>query len=593
MPKRYLAAARSPIHLKLFHALKAKFREGYKAADLRADLLAGIVVALVAVPLGMALAIASGAPPQHGLYTVILGGGLVALLGGSRCQVTGPTAAFVVILAPIVQQHGLPGLFIAGAMAGIMLILAGLFGMGRLIQFIPYPVTTGFTAGIGVVISTLQLKDFFGLKNVAPGETYFQKLAAIVSAFPSLSIGETLIGVATLVMLVQWPKFNRRIPAPLIALSVATVLGLVLKFLGVEIATIASRFTFESGGQIHHGIPQAPPGFAWPWSYPGAKGAPFQLDLATLQALIPSAFAIAMLGAIESLLSAVVADGMARTRHDPDAELTALGIGNVICPFFGAIPATGAIARTATNIRYGARSPIAAIAHAFFVLLILLIFAPLIGYLPLSSMAALLILVAYNMAEVKHFVHIAKVAPRSDVSVLMACFSLTVVFDMVIGVTAGVLLAALLFLRRMSSLTSGRELTDTGLHAKEPTTLPKGLILYEIAGPLFFGAAERAMDALGAITDPVHVVVFLMDRVPTMDVTGLVALESAVRKHCEHGRVSILAGVQEQPLELMLRSTDLRESPLVMYAPNVIQAVERGTQVLAGLKAKSAVPLNA
>jgi SulP family sulfate permease len=559
MPTRYLAAAKTSIHLKLFHALKSRLREGYSLSDLKSDMLAGVVVGLVAIPLGMALAIASGAAPQNGLYTVIIGGGLVALLGGSRCQVTGPTAAFVVILAPIVAQHGLSGLFFAGAMAGVMLVLAGLFGMGRMIQYIPYPVTTGFTAGIAVVISTLQLKDFFGLKNVAPGETYFQKVAAIVHAFPSFSVAETLVGSVTLAILILWPRVNRKIPAPLIALTTAAVLTAVLRKAGADIATIGTRF---------HGIPQSPPTFSWP----------FTLDFASIQALIPSAFAIAMLGAIESLLSAVVADGMAQTRHDPDAELTALGVGNIICPFFGAIPATGAIARTATNIRYGGRSPIAAVTHAVFVLLVVLIFAPLIAALPLSGLAALLLLVAYNMSEMKHFFHVVRVAPRSDVAVLMACFTLTVVFDMVIGVTAGVLLAALLFMRRMSGLVSGRELKPAS--TSQPRDLPHGIVLYEIAGPLFFGAAERAVDALSAITDDVRVVVFLMDRVPAMDVTGLVALESAIAKLQRHGRISVLAGIQEQPLELIITSPVLQESRKVLYAPSLDSAIERGRRII-------------
>jgi SulP family sulfate permease len=573
--------------LKLFHAIRARWREGYTSADFRADALAGIVVGMVAIPLGMALAIASGARPEHGLYTVIVGGALVALLGGSRCQVTGPTAAFVVILFPIVQTHGLAGLLVAGAMAGLMLILAGLLGFGKLIQFIPYPVTTGFTAGIAVVIATLQLKDFFGLHVGPMGETYFQKLGALIHAAPTASGAETLIGVLTLAILLLWPKVNRKIPAPLIALSVATFTALFLHkiFPSFEVATIGSRFSFEVNGVLGHGIPQRPPVFAWPWSYPGAHGAPFHMSLEVLQSLLPSAFAIAMLGAIESLLSAVVADGLAHTRHDPDCEITALGFGNLICPFLGGIPATGAIARTATNIRYGARSPLAAVVHAVFTLLVVLLFAPYVAYLPMASLAALLILVAYNMSEIKHAIHVIKVAPVSDASVLMACFSLTVVFDMVVGVTTGVVLAALLFLKRMSTLVSGRELKK--METAQARSLPDGLVLYEIDGPLFFGAAERAMDALAAITTRIEVVVFILDHVPVMDVTGLVALESAVNKHRSHGRISILAGVQTQPNELIARSSDLKASKLVHYAQTTDSAIELGRGLLTSAQAAS------
>ena len=336
-------------------ALRRTLAEFYGRRELVRDALAGLVVGVVALPLSMALAIASGVPPQHGLYTAIVAGALVALLGGSMTQVTGPTAAFVVVLAPIASRLGLAGLLLASVMAGLILLAMGAFRAGRLIEFIPYPVTTGFTAGIAVVIGTLQLKDFLGLRPAGNPEHYLERVAALLRAAPTLRPAELCTGFATLVLLVLWPKVTSgRIPAALVALgSVAVIAAALSRWMpGFQVETIASRFG---------GIPATPPTFAWPW-----KGS---IDLATIRMLVPSAFAIALLGAIESLLCAVVSDGMTGTRHDPDAELLALGAGNVVAPFFGGFAATGAIARTTVNIRSGGRSPLASVFHALFVLL--------------------------------------------------------------------------------------------------------------------------------------------------------------------------------------------------------------------------------
>jgi sulfate permease, SulP family len=534
------------LKLKPGYALREKFKEGYTASDLRMDLMAGIVVAMVAIPLGMALAIASGVAPHNGLYTVIIAGGVVALLGGSRCQVTGPTAAFVVVLAPIATKFGFGGLMIAGLMAGVLLILMGLARLGRLIEFIPYPVTTGFTAGIAVVIATIQLKDFLGLTVEQMPESYLERLAALIQALPTLSYREFSVGLFTLALLLFWPRFNKKIPAPLVALSFVTLGTLVAKnfWPDFQVTTIGSRF---------NGIPQKLPEFVLPWNLSDAKGQPLLLDFPTLRALFPSAFAIAMLGGIESLLSAVVADGMAGTKHDPDSELVALGVGNILCPFFGGVAATGAIARTATNIRFGAKSPIAAFIHAIFTLLVVLLFAPYVSYLPMAGLAALLLLVAYNMSETKHFIHIVKVSPRSDVIVLLLCFFLTVVFDMVVGVTVGVVLASLLFMKRMASLTRGRALVGEG-RGEKLSQVPEDVIIYEIAGPLFFGAANRAVEALGDIKSEVKCVVFDMADVPAMDATGLVALESAARSLHSRDVKMVLAELQAQPKELIGKS---------------------------------------
>lgn len=560
MPHRYKESSSvfSQIKLRPFSALRESLRSGYSLQNFKSDLMAGIIVGMVAIPLAMALAYASGVAPQYGLYTVMIAGAVVALLGGSRFQVTGPTAAFVVILAPIVQKFGLSGLLLAGFMAGILLVLMGIARMGRLIQFIPHPVTTGFTAGIAVVIATLQMKDFFGLKVAQMPDHFFEKVAALFQARGTISVPELLIGSMTLALLILWPKINKKIPAPLIVLSLVTLGTVLFKhyFPEIDIATIQNRFSTSLHGEIIHGIPKAPPHFIFPWNVPSSNGTVFPLSFKTIEMLIPSAFAIAMLGAIESLLSAVVADGMARTHHDPDAELIALGTGNMLCPFFGGIAATGAIARTATNIRFGAKSPIAAMIHALFVFLVVLFFAPYVSYLPMASMAALLLLVAYNMSEVKNFVHIVKVAPRSDVIVLLLCFVLTVSFDMVIGVTVGVVFAAILFMQRMASVTSSKILRGDE-HPELKETLPKEILLYEIAGPLFFGAAQSAMEAISSITDDIKIVIFDMGEVPTIDVTGLVAFETAVKNIKSQGKRVYLVDVKKEPLELLYRSGTL------------------------------------
>jgi len=555
------------VKLRPFAALRDKFREGYTFKDFRADLMAGTVVAMVAIPLGMALAIASGVPPQHGLYTVIIAGAIVAILGGSRLQVSGPTAAFVVILAPIVYKFGLGGLLMAGLMAGIMLVLMGVARMGRLIQFIPFPVTTGFTSGIALVIASLQLKDFFGLQVPEMPERYLEKIWALFQARSSVSLTELGIGAATLAALVLWPRINKKIPAPLVALTGVSILVALIRWLfpEMEVATIGSRFSYEISGVVGHGIPASPPHFALPWSFAGAGGKPFVLNLVTIEALVPPAFAIAMLGAIESLLSAVVADGMAKTKHDPDAELIALGVGNILCPFFGGIAATGAIARTATNIRFGARSPLSAVIHALITLVVVLVFSHWVSYLPMAALAALLMLIAYNMSEMKPFVHIVKVAPKSDVLVLLFCFSLTVLFDMVVGVTVGVGLASLLFMRRMATITSA-QIHLKGPHPRLREPLPKDLLVYEIAGPLFFGAAEHAMEALSNISSEITAVIFYMENVPVIDVTGLVAFESAIAKIQAHGQRICLVALKKQPEDVLRKSGMLKDKRVQLYS---------------------------
>jgi SulP family sulfate permease len=548
-------------------ALRAVLREGYTRADLRADLLAGIVVGIVALPLAMALAIAVGVPPQHGLYTAIVGGLVVAALGGSRLQVTGPTAAFIVILAPIYTRFGMAGLLIAGIMGGLILIGMGLGRLGQFIEFIPHPVTTGFTAGIATVIATLQIKDVFGLRLPRSPDSYFDRIAAMWQARGTASLAELAVAAATLALLVGLPRLTKRVPAPLIAIPLAAVLATIVNHLFPEhaVATIASRFHATVGGRVIDGVPPLPPLPLIPWLMSGPDGQPLALSFGVLRELLSGAFAVAMLGGIESLLSAVIADGMAGTRHDPDAELLALGVGNVATAFFGGIPATGAIARTATNIRSGARSPVASMVHALTVLVAVVAIAPLIGYLPMAGLAALLLLVAWNMSEVKHFGHILRVAPRSDALVLVTCFVLTVVFDMVVAVSVGVVLAALLFMRRMAEITHARltgsgdgQSPETDAKAAAATGIPpeleKKVAIYDIAGPLFFGAAQKAMGSLGVIGGRIKVLIIRLDHVPVMDATGLVALESAIATLTKHGCTTVLTGLQPQPRALIDRA---------------------------------------
>ncbi|MCG3182614.1 MAG: C4-dicarboxylic acid transporter DauA [Planctomycetes bacterium] len=550
--------------------LRTALRDGYNLKQLRADILAGLVVGVVALPLSMALAIASGVPPQHGLYTAIIAGGLIAVTGGSRLNVSGPTAAFVVLLAPISAKYGVGGLAVASLMAGMVLVLLGFARMGRLIQFVPHPVTTGFTAGIAVVIATLQVKDFLGLSVTSSGEHYWNRVADLASAMPSLQWADATVGALTLLVLIVWPKITKKIPGPLVAILLGTFIALALtSFMGAEVATIGSRFSYVLGGETRPGIPQLPPIPMLPWNLPGPDGQPLGLSWGLITDLGSGALAIAALGAIESLLSAVVADGMVGTRHDPDAELVGQGLGNLVAPFFGGFAATGAIARTATSIRSGGRSPIVPVVHALFVLAAVLALAPLLAYLPMASMAALLLIVAWNMSDLKHFAHTLRVAPRSDVAVLLVCFGLTVAFDMVIAVSIGIVLAALLFMRRMAEI-SGSRLVGNGESASR-ADLPPGVVIYEIAGPLFFGAAEKAVGGIATVGST-RALILDMHAVPAMDATGLVALQSLLDKLIKGGTQVHIAGLQAQPRGV-LQKAHMDESDSLRFHASVDAAV--------------------
>jgi SulP family sulfate permease len=550
------------------YALRRAFRKGYRGLDFRADVLAGVVVGIVALPLSMALAIAVGVPPQHGLYTAIFAGFSVSLLGGCKFQVTGPTAAFVVILAPIVTKHGLGGLLTAGMMAGVLLFAMGAFRLGSLIKFIPYPVTTGFTTGIATVIATLQIKDVFGLSVSAMPEHYVEKLVALWDSRGTVSLKEVVVAASTLALLLGVPRMTRRLPAPLIAIALVAAGATVARHVApsLSVATIGSRFHTTIHGVVVAGIPPVVPSPAFPWRGP--------LSFGLVRDLFPAAFAIAMLGAIESLLSAVIADGMTGTKHDPNSELVGLGIGNILAPIFGGIAATGALARTATNIRTGARSPIACATHSVVVLLAILVLAPLVAYIPMASLAALLLLVAWNMSELSHFTGLLRAAPRSDVFVLLTCFFLTVFFDMVIAVSVGFVLAALLFMRRMAEITEAK-LSFDNTEEHRLVDLPPGVIFYEINGPLFFGAAQNAMEALHAsYNDGFHALVLHLGKVPVIDATGFAALENAIKALVRRKKVVILAGPLPQPRTIFDRTRlDKRYDGMVVLAADLTAAL--------------------
>ncbi len=562
------------------NALIAALRN-YRLSDLRGDLLAGVTVGIVAVPLAMALAIASGVPPQYGLYTSIVAGLIIALSGGSRFSISGPTAAFVVILLPITHQYGLGGLLVTTVMAGIILIIMGVGKMGRLIQYIPYPVTIGFTAGIAVVIASLQFKDFLGLSTGEMPQHFLEKMLVLLQALPTTRWPDMLVGIITLAVLIFWSRLKSRIPGHLVALLIGSVAAWLFStwWPSFSVATINSQFTFLIDGVQHQGIPQALPLPLLPWNLPDTGGRPIGLSWQLVRELLPSAFTVAMLGAIESLLCAVVADGLTGAKHKPNTELIGQGLGNVVAPFFGGIPATAAIARTATNIRAGGRSPIAAIIHSLVILLTVISLARLLGYVPMAALAALLLVVAWNMSEARHFAHILRVAPRCDIVVLLACFGLTVIFDMVIAVAAGLVLASILFIRRISVLT-GTELMDLKQH-EHLNDLPEQVAVYDINGALFFGAAEKAISTLHHVHSNVEIMVLDMTDVKMIDMTGIVALESLLNNLQQQKITVLVVNLQPRMQTKLARAGIEEQSGELEFCTGLHQARERALSLLA------------
>lgn len=553
----------------LFSALRQTFAEGYTLNALRGDISAGLTVGIIAIPLAMALAIAVGVPPQHGLYTVLIGGSIIALTGGSRFNVSGPTAAFVVILLPITQQFGVGGLLLCTAMAGVILIAMGVMRAGALLQFIPYPVTLGFTAGIGIVIATLQIKDAFGLSNLEPTANYVEQIGALVQAMPSIQLGDTLVAAITLMVLIIWPRFVPKIPGHLVALAVGSFIGLGLNNADIAVATIGDRFSYSVEGVSHPGIPPFLPSFMWPWEFSGPDGQPLVLSFELIRQLLAPAFAIAMLGAIESLLCAVVSDGMAGTKHDPNGELLGQGIGNILAPMFGGITATAAIARSAANVRAGAYSPIAAIIHAGVVLLAMVFLAPMFSHLPMAALAALLLMVAWNMSEPKHVIHTLRISPRNDVLILLTCLSLTVLFDMVLAVGVGLLLAAGLFIKSMSDLT---DTSSVSAEDHDLPDLPSSVTVYAIRGPLFFGAAEKALSVLRKFNPEIRVAIIDLRAVPMLDMTALAALSNVLNDYQKNNIGIIFVGASSKVRHKMRRAGIRLEHNKLTYVSNYTMA---------------------
>lgn len=526
-------------------------KEGYTRESLTRDVVAGLVVGIVALPLALAFAIASGVPPERGLYTAIIAGFIISALGGSRVQIGGPTGAFVVIVYGIVTKYGYEGLVIVTVMAGIILILLGLARMGALIKFIPYPVVTGFTSGIAVIIFSSQVKDFLGLKMGAVPADFVDKWVAYSAHFGSIDWATTGVAVGSIVLLLLWPRVSRMLPAPFVAMVLATI---VVQLFDLPVETIGSRFG---------GVPSSLPRPHWP-----------DIPWHNLRELVAPAVTVALLASIESLLSAVVADGMIGTRHKSNMELVAQGVANIVSPIFGGIPATGAIARTATNIRTGGRTPLAGMVHALTLMLILVFAGQWAAKVPLASLAAILVVVAYHMSEWQSFAALLR-APKSDIFVLVVTFALTVFVDLTVAVQVGVVAASLLFMKRMSEVTvvegvttelSDRAATDdpdeiTEVRKRKRVIgkheIPKDVDVYAVNGPFFFGAADKLKDVMSEISKPPRVLIVRMAHVPAIDATGIHALVQIARKSRAQGTKLILSEVRDQPLAAIGRAGKL------------------------------------
>jgi SulP family sulfate permease len=559
--------------LRIGFALREVFAEGYRRQDLFKDLIAGTTVGIIAVPLAMALAIAVGVPPQYGLYCAVIAGGIIALTGGSRYSISGPTAAFVVILHPLVVKYGFTGLLLASVMAGIMLVAMAYARWGRFIEYIPEAVTLGFTGGIAIVIVVLQIPDFTGLALPDLPEHFIGKMSAIAAHLHQLDISSTAIAIFTLGVMLLWPRLGTPIPAHLPALLLAGVMAVVLESMGFELDTIGSRFHYTlADGTEAGGIPPYLPSFEWPWRRTLEGEAPLELSLAMLSDLLPAAFAIAMLGAIESLLCAVVLDGMSGKRHSANSELLAQGLANIITPFFGGITATAAIARSATNFKAGAVSPIAAFTHALVVLASILFFARLLAYLPMSALAALLMVVAWNMSEAHKSLRLLRKSSVSDILVWLTCLSLTVFFDMVIAITAGVLLASMLFMKEIAGLTQVLDVTDKREIVHRP--LPDNWKVFKINGPLFFAAADRVFAELAQHSQSLDGVILHMRYSSYLDAGGFSAIEKIVA-HCEKQKIPLyFSAWQFQPLKTLAKASGESAKPLSASFPSLDEAVD-------------------
>ena len=548
---------------KLFTTLKT-----YDRRQFVADVSAGTIVGIVALPLAIAFAIASGVTPERGLYTAIVAGFLISALGGSRVQIGGPTGAFVVIIYGIVQKYGLEGLSAATLMAGVILVAMGLARLGTIIKFIPQPLITGFTSGIAVLIFTGQLKDFFGLKMGAVPADFLAKIAAYADPAASVTPAALAVAASTLIIVIGWPRVNRKIPAPFVALIVTTVAA---KVLALPVDTVGSRFGELAGSLPRPVVPH--------------------LAFADIQRLVSPAFTIALLGAIESLLSAVVADGMIGARHRSNMELVAQGIANIVSPIFGGIPATGAIARTATNVKSGGRTPVAGITHAVVLLLITLFFGKWAALIPMATLAAILVVVAYHMSEWRTFADELR-GPRPDIAVLLVSFFLTVVVDLTVAIEVGMVLASFLFMHRMSEVTNisavTRELRrdasaedERDENAVGTHDIPAGVDVYEINGAFFFGAAEAFKDTINQVAAKPKVLIIRMRNVSLLDATGVRALRDVVRRSRTDRTLVLIAEIHTQPLATLERSALMAELGESAVFTTLDDALDRARSYLA------------
>jgi SulP family sulfate permease len=534
--------------------LEAKAAGLWSRKHIANNVLAGVVVGIVALPLAMAFAIASGARPEQGLYTAIVACLLTSLFGGTRLQIAGPTGAFIAVLSIIAAQHGIAGLQIATFMAGIILVAFGAARLGAVIKFIPRPVIVGFTAGIGVIIFVGQWKDFFGLSPAPSGLHFHEKLIVLAQALPTINWATTGLALFALAILIAGPRYLKRVPAPLVAMIAITAIQSYFHFQGV--ATIGSAFG---------GIPRTLPSFALP-----------SIQLAQVISLVGPAFTIALLGSIESLLSAVVADGMAGTKHNSNQELIGQGIANIVVPLFGGFASTGAIARTATNIRNGATSPLAGMVHSGFLILVILLLSPLASAVPLCCLSAILFVVAWNMSEAPHVIRLMRGSPATDVAVLVTTFSLTVFVDLVVAVNVGVILAALIFMRRMSLAVNVEAQVESSADNKLPAgPLPAGVVVYSIEGPLFFGAAEKLERTLAHIQRPATTLILRMSQVPFVDATGISAIDEIITDFLKHDATVLLSEVRPNVLHKLRRAGLVRRLGADNLPATLALALER------------------
>lgn len=534
----------------------------YSLTTFTRDLIAGITVGLVALPLAMAFAISSGVPPQAGLYTAIIAGFLISAVGGSTTQIGGPTGAFVVVVAGIVQKHGLDGLYMCTVMAGILLVILGATGLGSAVKFIPRPVVIGFTNGIAVLIASTQIKDFFGLDIAKVPSEFLPRMEAIATSFGTLSLPSTLLATGCLALIILMMRYVRSIPGSIVALFLGTVLALVLH---LPVETIESRFG---------GIPQGLPAFHLPT---------FRPDL--IMPLMSATITVTMLGAIESLLSAVVSDRMSGDRHNPNVELVGQGIANLMSPLFGGLPATGAIARTATNIRSGAKTPVAGMIHALTLLAILLFAAPLAKLIPLSVLAAILFVVSYNMGEWREIPAILRQS-KADIAVWLITFALTVFADLTVAVEVGMILAALLYINRVTSTTTVERVSEEYIeqgrqHSLQSVEIPEGVAIYRIHGPFLFGASDKLSVIENDLEQLPSVVVVRLRNMTAIDSTGLHALENLADALHESGRHLILCGMRQQPGKLIEKTEFDRHLGEANVVSSVEQAMMRARELLA------------